>query len=123
MYGNAPQASAPASTSNTSLEGDITLLTSLLSQSASVDEGDIEGAELQELLRRLETADGVARGVESRLDEIIGSLDQMLGSLEGVAAEGKGGGRVEEEEDEKGKVGNGGDTKDNVKSQTREGKS
>ena len=65
-----------------SLDGDIALLTSLLAQSNGSDERDMDGPELQELLRRLETADGVARGVESRLDEVIGNLDQLLGGLE-----------------------------------------
>ena len=73
-----------------SFDADVALLTSLLSQSSThpsadgdvVDERDIEGPELQELLRCLETADGIARGMESRLDDFIGNLDRMLGSLE-----------------------------------------
>lgn len=78
MNGTSKTSSAAQST----LDDDIALLTSLLAQSGGGEEGDIEGPELQELLRRLETADGVARGVESRLDDIIGNLDRMLGGLE-----------------------------------------
>ncbi|EKM61826.1 uncharacterized protein PHACADRAFT_204967 [Phanerochaete carnosa HHB-10118-sp] len=69
------------------LDADIALLASLLAQSG--DEGDVEGLELQELLQRLETADGVAQGVEHRLDEIIGNLDQMLGGLEDAGETGQ----------------------------------
>ena len=66
------------------IDNDIALLTSLLSSTNAegADEHDLDGPEIQELLRRLEAADGVAQGVESRLDEIIGSLDGLLGSLE-----------------------------------------
>lgn len=71
------------------LDADIAMLTSLLATHSGAgddDERDVEGPELQEMLRRLESEDGVARGMESRLDEIIGSLDRMLGSLEGERA-------------------------------------
>lgn len=74
--------SNPSSTATNSLDADIALLTQLLAQSASGEEGDVEGPELQALLRRLEAADGVARGVEGRLDDLIGNLDQILGGLE-----------------------------------------
>jgi len=60
------------------LHADIALLQSLLSQ------GEPEGAQpdVTELLRRLETADGIATGVEGRLDVILSSLDDLLGALE-----------------------------------------
>ncbi|GJE99524.1 hypothetical protein PsYK624_157900 [Phanerochaete sordida] len=74
--------SNPSSTATNSLDGGIALLTQLLAQSAGGEDGDVEGPELQALLRRLEAADGVARGVEDRLDDIIGNLDQILGGLE-----------------------------------------
>jgi hypothetical protein len=35
-----------------------------------------------EALARLESADGIARGVEGRLDELLGTLDDLLTSLE-----------------------------------------
>ena len=43
--------------------------------------GDDE-ADVAELLRQLESADGIAKGVETRLDDIIGNLDNLLASLE-----------------------------------------
>ncbi|KAI0370104.1 hypothetical protein BV20DRAFT_944842 [Pilatotrama ljubarskyi] len=75
---------ATGSASN-SLEADIALLSSLLSQ--NVDESDPDVAEL---LRRLEAAEGIADGVESRLDGIIGHLDSLLGDLETQASPGQG---------------------------------
>ncbi|GBE77326.1 hypothetical protein SCP_0101990 [Sparassis crispa] len=60
------------------LQSDISLLTALLAQ----DQSDENDPDIAELLRRLETADGVAKGVESRLDAIIGDLDSILGTLE-----------------------------------------
>ncbi|OCH90557.1 hypothetical protein OBBRIDRAFT_793221 [Obba rivulosa] len=61
-----------------SLDSDLALLSLLLQQSeANGDEGDVI-----ELLRRLESADGIARDVESRLDDMIGGLDSLLGALE-----------------------------------------
>lgn len=62
------------------IQSDIALLRALLKDGEpgdSLDEPDIE-----ELLRRLESADGIARGVEDRLDDVIGNLDGLLKSLE-----------------------------------------
>ncbi|KAI0652736.1 hypothetical protein C8Q79DRAFT_886428, partial [Trametes meyenii] len=70
------QNSHPVSQNN-SLEADIALLSSLLSQ--NVDESD---PDVSELLRRLEAAEGIADGVESRLDGIMDHLDNLLGDLE-----------------------------------------
>ncbi|EMD31145.1 hypothetical protein CERSUDRAFT_100696 [Gelatoporia subvermispora B] len=61
-----------------SLESDIALLQRILQQTES--EGD--DADVTELLRRLDSADGIARDVESRLDGMIGGLDDLLGALE-----------------------------------------
>ncbi|KDQ51136.1 hypothetical protein JAAARDRAFT_103360, partial [Jaapia argillacea MUCL 33604] len=60
------------------------ILTSLLSisQDSTSDETTLSDQEVAELLRRLETADGLARGVESRLDSVIDELDGLLASLE-----------------------------------------
>ena len=85
MHRSSTTESQSSSNGTRSLDVDIALLGSLLSQSSGSEECDIEGPELQKLLKRLETADGVAQGVESRLDEIIGSLDQILGGLEAKA--------------------------------------
>ncbi|KAI0352236.1 hypothetical protein OH77DRAFT_1428784 [Trametes cingulata] len=76
---------AVGSTSN-SLEADIALLSNLLSQ--NLDESDPDVAEL---LRRLEAAEGIADGVESRLDGIIDHLDNLLGDLETRTAPNQGG--------------------------------
>ncbi|KAI9067220.1 hypothetical protein FKP32DRAFT_1588860 [Trametes sanguinea] len=60
-----------------SLEADIALLSNLLSQ-----ETDESSHDVTELLRRLEAAEGIADGVESRLDGIMDHLDSMLSELE-----------------------------------------
>ncbi|KAH9884632.1 hypothetical protein C8Q73DRAFT_719103 [Cubamyces lactineus] len=81
--GNPPKQSGGDSSS--SLEADIALLSNLLSQ--NVDEFDPDVAEV---LRRLEAAEGIAEGVESRLDGIIDHLDNLLSDLESRAAPGQG---------------------------------
>ena len=73
-----------------SLDADIALLGKLLSD--DVDESD---PNIEELLKRLEAAEGLADGVESRLDAMIGGLDQLLSDLEPVPGEA---GRVETRE-------------------------
>ncbi|KAL4250274.1 hypothetical protein ABKN59_003148 [Abortiporus biennis] len=74
----------PSVTNNTrqgNVETDIALLSALLTKfpadAESVDEKDIA-----ELLRQMETADGIARGMESRLDNLIDHLNSLLHSLE-----------------------------------------
>ena len=66
-----------------SLQTNIALLASLLSADGNED---VDDANISELLRRLDTANGVASGVESRLDEILNNLDGLLGTLETEAA-------------------------------------
>lgn len=61
------------------LEADIALLQSLLVQGPNLEESDID---VTEILRRLEAADGIATGLETRLDGIMDSIDDMLGALE-----------------------------------------
>ena len=39
--------------------------------------------DISELLARLECADGMAKGVEGRLDDILEDLDRLLESMEG----------------------------------------
>lgn len=74
-----PKSDGAARPNQSSLQSDITLLQSLLSQDETVEDSD---PDITELLRRLEAADGVATGLEDRLDEIIGGLDNLLGTLE-----------------------------------------
>lgn len=62
-----------------SLDNDISLLNSLLSQD-NLDESD--EASVAELIQRLESADGVAKGMESKLDDLLGNLDTLLAVLE-----------------------------------------
>ncbi|KAI0829082.1 hypothetical protein BC628DRAFT_1417433 [Trametes gibbosa] len=69
------QDNAPLSQS--SLEADVALLSNLLSQ--NVDESD---PDVVELLRRLEAAEGIADGLENRLDGIMDHLDNLLYDLE-----------------------------------------
>ncbi|KAJ6463745.1 hypothetical protein DFH09DRAFT_552353 [Mycena vulgaris] len=62
-----------------SIEADIAELSELLSKDTLDDAGE---ASVAELLARLESADGVAKGVESKLDSLLGNLDSLLASLE-----------------------------------------
>ncbi|TBU58129.1 hypothetical protein BD310DRAFT_927739 [Dichomitus squalens] len=74
------------SASRSSLDADIALMNKLLSE--DVDESD---PSIEELLKRLEAAEGLADGVEERLDVVIGSLDELLNDLEATQGEdGKG---------------------------------
>lgn len=59
---------------------DITELSSFLSQESL--EGD---ADVAELLSTIEAADGMAQGVESKLDNMLQNLDSFLASLESNA--------------------------------------
>lgn len=61
------------------IELDVRLLGSLVAES---EENFADNSELPELLARLDSADAVASGVEARLDEILGTLDDLLTSLE-----------------------------------------
>ncbi|KAI0801495.1 hypothetical protein C8Q74DRAFT_1179016, partial [Fomes fomentarius] len=71
-----------------SLEVDIARLTRLLSEDL-VDDANTE-ADVEELLRRIEAAEGLADGVEEQLDGIIGNLDNLLHDLEERASRGTG---------------------------------
>ncbi|KIJ66458.1 hypothetical protein HYDPIDRAFT_166679 [Hydnomerulius pinastri MD-312] len=77
INGTAPDTRQPSQTNG--LESDVRLLCTLL-EGGNRDPTD--DSELAELLARLDSADGVANGVESRLDELLGTLDNLLSSLE-----------------------------------------
>lgn len=62
------------------MNANIAQLSSLLVQKPV--EGDTDVAEL---LRTIETADGMAQGVESKLDSMLENLDNLLVSLESKA--------------------------------------
>ena len=74
-----PTNGAPSTESRSALEADVALLQALLVQDHNFEESDFD---VVEILRRLETADGIATGLESRLDDIMGNLDSMLGALD-----------------------------------------
>ena len=79
------------------LQADIALLRSLLKDETPIgNDENVDELNLDELLQRLETADGIARGVEGRLDDIIDNLDGLLESLEAQATGGRRGLVVEE---------------------------
>ncbi|KAI0082115.1 hypothetical protein K474DRAFT_825219 [Panus rudis PR-1116 ss-1] len=69
----------PQTDTAATVDADIAFLQSALDRFAKdpVDEQDIA-----ELLRHLETADGIATGVENRLDHILEHLDALLTSLD-----------------------------------------
>ena len=71
--------------SNNDLESNVTLLSTLLSQTQAVDEENPE--DVAELLGRLETATGIAVGVEDKLDGIIDHLDNLLNALEAAGCD------------------------------------
>ncbi|TFK41973.1 hypothetical protein BDQ12DRAFT_719995 [Crucibulum laeve] len=90
---NKPNGTADSSNSST-LESDIAQLTSLLSHDLDVSAGD--DTDVAALLHRLTKADGMAQGVEGKLDDILGNLDRLLSSLEKDQANGEGAGKQPE---------------------------
>lgn len=81
----------------TSLETDVARLASLIASTTPTTNGgktgdtqtvqgeeveELGAEEVEELIRRLEAANGIADGVENKLDEILKHLDGLLGSLE-----------------------------------------
>ncbi|KAG8219373.1 hypothetical protein J3R82DRAFT_291 [Butyriboletus roseoflavus] len=66
-------------TEATDIELGVRLLGSLVAESEVIPADD---SELLELLARLDSADTVASGVEAKLDGILGTLDDLLTSLE-----------------------------------------
>jgi hypothetical protein len=78
MSSSKPNGQTPNGQGKTNLEDDIAQLSALLSQEPSEgDDGDVA-----ELLRQIEKADGMAQGVESKLDNVLQNLDNLLASLE-----------------------------------------
>lgn len=80
-----------------SLETDISALASVIASTAHTTNGgktgdpqtvegeeadELRAEEVEELIRRLEAANGIADGVENKLDDILKHLDGLLGSLE-----------------------------------------
>ncbi|KAF7436243.1 hypothetical protein PC9H_003072 [Pleurotus ostreatus] len=66
-----------------SLDADIARLAKLLNQTESMgDSATNPDASLQELLSYLQSADGIASGVELQVDSIISHLDDLLDGLE-----------------------------------------
>lgn len=75
---------------STSLESDMAMLASLLTQPQDdLPESDADDPQVTELLKRLTAADGVAKGVEERLDGIIENLDLLLTALETESPDGQ----------------------------------
>jgi hypothetical protein len=70
------------------LDAEVAALAALLSQ-GHVDESELSEQHLAELLRQLEQADGVARGVEDRLDGMLKNLDDLLEGMESGSQDGK----------------------------------
>ncbi|PFH49663.1 hypothetical protein AMATHDRAFT_48505 [Amanita thiersii Skay4041] len=84
MSTNNPSLPAPSAVDATklfdSLDVDIAQISLLMSE-YNVDVGGDE-TDISELLKRLESANGMADGVESKLDGILGNLDELLELLE-----------------------------------------
>lgn len=60
------------------MSAELSQLAALLAQ----NEAGGPDPDIDELLRRMDTADGIAQGLESRLDGMIGNLDTLLKALE-----------------------------------------
>ena len=78
-----------------SLESDIAALASIIASTSKATNANGDGAvepeiadaaelgtEVEELIRRIEAANGIADGVEDKLDGILAHLDGLLNSLE-----------------------------------------
>ena len=61
------------------MDADIAELASLIVNELNEENADTR---LPEVLKQLDRADNMARGMESRLDELLGHLDQLLNGLE-----------------------------------------
>lgn len=72
-----PVANTPESTST--LESDLSKLAALLADSNNTEANE---QDIAALLLKLEAANGIAEGVEGKLDGIIDHLDGLLSSLE-----------------------------------------
>ena len=59
------------------MESDLAFLQNVLSQEVDASQPE----DVEELLKKLEAAEGLAEGMESRLDGIMGNLDKLLGDL------------------------------------------
>ena len=72
----------PDSTSDTlaSTVSQVAFLQQVISSSVPTEEG-AEG-DISEILKQLEAADGVAQGVESKLDKLLENLEEMIEGLE-----------------------------------------
>jgi chromosome segregation ATPase len=65
--------------SQASVDADIAELASLIHNELNEETADNS---LPEVLRQLDRADNMARSMESRLDDLLGNLDQLLNGLE-----------------------------------------
>ena len=63
---------------HTALDNDIDSLSSSLTDLLSAS----EESDVTELLKSIDSADGLAKGIESRLDSLLGNLDSLLTALE-----------------------------------------
>ena len=69
--------SKPSSTGQPSIQSDLAFLQNVLSQEVDASQPE----DVEELLKKLEAAEGLADGMESRLDGIMDNLDKLLGDL------------------------------------------
>ncbi|KIY73415.1 hypothetical protein CYLTODRAFT_240281 [Cylindrobasidium torrendii FP15055 ss-10] len=69
-----------AQTNGTQFQNDLAMLSDLLKEGAEVDEND--GAGVAALIQRLEGANGIAEGMEGKLDDLLSNLDVLLESME-----------------------------------------
>ncbi|KZO98896.1 hypothetical protein CALVIDRAFT_534993 [Calocera viscosa TUFC12733] len=85
------------STNGRTAHEEATQLTDLLHNLRAFNPADPSSSQdIGQLLKSLEQADGIAKGVDSRLDTLLQDLEGMIGKLEAERAEGRTPGREEE---------------------------
>jgi hypothetical protein len=73
------------------LDADVAALATALADAPADADTELSGPELTALLAQLARADGLAAGVEGRLDALIGGLDALLAGLGVDDGDGEGG--------------------------------
>lgn len=63
---------------------DIAMLTTLLAQQSADAQAALSDLDIAEELHRIEAAQGIAEGMEDRLDGLIGNLDRLLETLQSI---------------------------------------
>lgn len=66
----------------TTMTSEIAVLAAMITSSTSASESSLTEQDLARLLSQLDDANGMAKGMESKLDSMLEQLDDLLGVLE-----------------------------------------